>query len=300
MEKVDLILNYLEGKLDDKAKVDFETRLQEDASLATEVSAIRKDWNRQRLGDWLNGDLPEAEATALSLELEADESLRNELQDLKQINEIMSIAHRNQILKDVEKIAITEERRSPVQNQRTFWIKAASILFLLGILSFYVFYLPAQFSNTTLVTKHFKLYGKGNLLSVDIDDTQKSIYKTGLDYYNQGAYEAAISTFQKIPSSSTSYNNVLFYIANSYFALNQPEKSISILSKLLFDSNDASTKSRLQWYLGCAYLKADREAKAIEQFSALALDNTDPFYQRKAQKILKEIEVVWRKLPGVK
>jgi len=301
MERIALILDYLNGKLDEEEKVRFETRLREDADWAKEVSSVQEELNYQRLSDWLAGRLSESEGQSLEEELKVNPELQQQLEEVKSIAPVLDAVHQNTILNEVKEIANQKTAPIPLQNHwRKRWLIAASFL-LIVMLAGYLFYLPAQYSNAALAHQYFEAYpAQGNLLNLEEEVPILASYKNGAIAYDQQDFQKAITYFQKIPKVSPFYNNGQFYQANAHLALNQSNEAIRILSEQLANQPATSAKSRLQWYLALAHLQAQEESKAIAQLKELAKQESDLFYQKQAKQLITKLEATWRSLPGVK
>lgn len=296
MDGITTILNYLQGKLAQKELLAFELKLKEDTLFAQEVALVQEDWNRQRLSDWLDGDLSGEEVEALKKDLEASEALRQELEQLKEAKQVLAAAHRNTILKDIDKIAAAPPKVVPLKRNRS-WLRVASILFLVAALALYFLVLPSQFSNTALLAQYHEPYpSSGNLLGIDQEARPNTFYKAGIRFYDQKNYAKAIEQLQQVPNNSTYYLSGQFYLANAYLAKQEATQAVPIFTQLLSNDLDASEQSRLQWYLALSHLAADQEELAKQQLSQLSENEADLFYQRKAQGLLKQLNGFWRKL----
>ena len=64
--------------------------------------------------------------------------------------------------------------------------------------------------------------------------------------------------------------------------------------------NDSSNEfsDQAAWYLGLAYLQAGQEEKARDILVQLA-NNSQDLYGDHARELLIDMEIFWRKLPGI-
>ncbi|MEM1319443.1 MAG: tetratricopeptide repeat protein [Bacteroidota bacterium] len=300
MEELIQITKYLQNELGPEARRRFETRLASDEDFAAKVAEVRSDLSSQQLLDWLDGLLPADEADQLSKQLEVDPQLRQQLQQVKEARLLLSTAHQNRILEDVEQIASQEAPPPRLQKPRFRWLQVAAVLLLLLALGGYTLYLPTQYSNQALYAQYIEYYpGQGALMTSGGEQGRPAPHQQALKPYDQGDYEQALSLLQQVPASSPYYNDIQFYLANTHLALGQAEAAVTILQDLLPKAAGLGSKSRMRWYLALAHLGAGQLEEALVHLEDLQQPEADRFYQRKAEELLSKLNSSWRKLPGI-
>ncbi len=115
--------------------------------------------------------------------------------------------------------------------------------------------------------------------------TQLTPTEKACENYEKTNFPEAISQFEDI-LKDTVWQDASFYLAISYLANDQAEKSIEILNQI----SDSETQFALErkWYLGLAFLKiGDKELAKIE-LNKLKASNS--VWGKRAEKILGELE----------
>lgn len=125
------------------------------------------------------------------------------------------------------------------------------------------------------------------------DLSQKSLDAEEQAYQNYQAleFEKALENFEIAkPELGEQNTKMLFYLGNTYLALNKPKEAIETFNELLAlpDNITRTYVSKTKWYLGLSYLKANDMDKAEEIFVDLSQNATDS-YKEKAEQALDQI-----------
>lgn len=98
--------------------------------------------------------------------------------------------------------------------------------------------------------------------SIDIE----LLKQQGVNYYQNGYYEDALSYFLKIPYSKRD-ETVYILIANSYESIGKTHHAVDTLNRLIQTSRTMPISHKAYYNLGNLYLKNDRHEEAIKAYN---------------------------------
>lgn len=201
--------------------------------------------------------------------------------------------------KHLKKAITAEERKQQKQylksieaslkidnNRKKFnWRIAASILLLIGLGSYFVFF-NQSLSNNELYTKYF--YPYENVIEPIVRDQMKLTKKGEVfSLYERGAYEKAIEGFNQLLSqNSFDVATLNFYKANAYLQLKEYEKAQPLFAKIVANKNKEWQAESL-WYLGLISLKLNEVADAKKYFEEL---KNQPFKNKEVNDLLDKLQ----------
>ena len=114
------------------------------------------------------------------------------------------------------------------------------------------------------------------------DQRQDQLFKA-MQQYSIGNYEQALQLFKSVNYTDRK-GEVDLYVGNCLLILNQPEEAIQTL-KQVTELADDQIKSKANWYLALAYLKANNLPMAEEILTEIS-QREDDMYQQAAGEIL--------------
>jgi tetratricopeptide (TPR) repeat protein len=172
------------------------------------------------------------------------------------------------------------------------WVAAAAIFALIAVLCFIE---PAsnheQVFDNNFIAFEDKVSEEIDLMlstrSVGDDESHAFLrmIREGMEHYNKKEYDQAIPIFEEYLEKNTvasDYNQIKFYLAVSFLAQNETEKSAKIFENLAqLDGEEIQEDSK--WYLSLAYARIGKKAEAKAQLEELASSEK---YGTKASKIL--------------
>jgi hypothetical protein len=223
MSQVDLIENYLDGKLTEKELSDFEIRLKTDQEFAREVETHRE----------VNSFIKK------KAKMEEFKSTLTEAAD-DYFNE-----------------------QNPLQKKtlRISWVyKTAAAVLILIATSMGLYLLLKPVSPEKIYAQYYQPYPTD--VFTRSDNTNKSDFILALQQFQQKNYKKALEIFSIMPESDSLKVTISFYCGLSYLETGNNESAIICLQKATTDETNA-IYTVAQWYLSLAYLKNNETDKAI-------------------------------------
>lgn len=166
------------------------------------------------------------------------------------------------------------------RNPRIWWVAASFI----GLLIATYFFSFQQTSSEELFAENFEPY-RNVIQPIVRGEQDESIKTTAFVAYENKEYEKAIQSFSElIKSESETYPT--FYLANSYLAIQDTEKAISLFKEYINTGGDF--KDKATWYLALAYLKGNNITSSKSILQNIVTSKAYNF--EKAALLLKELK----------
>lgn len=179
-----------------------------------------------------------------------------------------------QLAKNIESISGSNQRSWP-------YLKvAASIVFI--FLTIFAIYKVTDSSKTRqeLFAAYYEPYP--DLISVRISDESDQAWEKALKSYQAGDYNEAIKQFDTSVVPTEYEDDVAFYKAMAFLALNQSEEAISLLKTL----KEGKYHQQVRWYLALGYIQKDEPVEARDLLKEIGPDD---FNWSEAQHLIDEI-----------
>lgn len=251
-EQYELIEAYLKNELSVSDRTLFETDMQSDAELRTEV-------DRQR--------------------------------DLRLGLRAVGIERALQQARAQYKTTSTESARPgwqptvvrPLSTWR-YWAVAASTVVILGI-GFYTYQrttgerVDIAYAMTDELTKGFP----SGIISPEV----RTKFKDALTNYKAGKYDQVIERLRTLPADKQTVYYKNYFLGLSYLANRQPTQAIPALNKALATPS-VPLRQKVDWCLALAYVKNRQNEKALPILKRISIDKSHPF-QSLAQRVLQKI-----------
>ncbi len=231
---------------------------------------------------YLEGNLSEQERIAFEERLLHDETLQQQVAEMKLMRAGIRQASRHAAL---QKLKALEETLPAVNSSRLnlwsgTWLQVAAVL-LIGFLT-YIFW-PFSVDEQELFATHFEAYPNIIMPTVRGEVANDSTLKAlAFRAYDQKQYEEAALLFNRMESKDA---NILFYLSNCYLALNQPTKALPLLESVL--NNYDVFDEQAEWYLAICLLKLEERERATQALQKVVERNSA--YKNKAQTILDKL-----------
>jgi tetratricopeptide (TPR) repeat protein len=231
---------------------------------------------------YLEGNLSEQERTAFEARLLHDESLQQQVADMKLLRAGIIHASRKLALQDLKTL---ENTLPPVSKNGlslwyNTWLQAAAVL-LIGLVTYALW--PNTVDEQELFASHFEVYPNIIMPTVRGEMANDSTLKAlAFRAYDQKQYEEASLLFNRIDNKDV---NILFYLGNCYLANNQAEKALPLFEKVL--SEYEVFDEQAEWYIAVSYLKLEERGRASEALKKVVAGNSA--YKEKAQTILDKL-----------
>lgn len=243
MENTELIERYFEGKMNAAEKQAFEARVAQETPLSEEVALQRT----------IREGLRAVGRARMLTQLEMVESRMSEYHPPTQV------------------IRFDERTR-----QRFYWAAAAAVLLLIPV----YFLLKANAAEEKLFARYFTPYE--NVAT----QSPRDPLNQALEQYRSKNYAKALGILETMEDKGDVSDSTLFYKANVHLQLDQPREAIAALQKVPATS---TFYEEAQWYLALALLKNDDSEEAQEIVSKIAQKPTHPYHQQ-AEKLAKELK----------
>ena len=252
---IQLIEKFLDGRMSEAEKKEFENKLKLDQRL----SEMMTDMNLLVEG----------------IKLSAAQSSKEEKSDrLKFFNEI------NEIEKNAFDPA-SEAKIIPLY-RKPWVLSAAASVILLVTLTFY--FLREQTPlNEKLYAAHFEPFDSpGSGLTRGTNEV--TLKTQAYEAYDNGNYKVATQLFEQIVNEKEDAIAQLC-LGNTYLAQNDLSKAEKVFTEMLTKQSELITQAK--WYLALTYLKENKMERAKATLWEISKSST---YGEKAQQLLKELD----------
>lgn len=112
-------------------------------------------------------------------------------------------------------------------------------------------------------------------------------FKSGIVAYNQSNYSKAIQNFEESLKQNQNVNSANYYVGMSYFNLNKHNKAITAFDKVINSSSSFADDS--MWYKSLSLINKGQKSKAKTILESLV--NTNSNFKNAAQKKLQELNL---------
>jgi hypothetical protein len=199
MNKIEMIEQYLDGKLSGTELLNFENRLKTDQEFANEVETTR--------------------------------DVNYFLQKKAKIDNF------KELISEVSEDYFNDENIEEKKRNNFWYLKIAAIaLILIGMgISFYLILKPVTLKE--LYAQYYKPYNTD--VYTRSDNSDSSLLNLALQKYQQKEYSNALELFSKLQSVDSNKIVISFYNGISYLETDKYEKAISLLKLASSDSSNA-------------------------------------------------------------
>ena len=262
IDTLDLMDQYLRGKLSDSEKKAFEKRIATEEDLQEEVlihQQLLTIHNQEKIA--FNNSSYQQELVQMM------ETLQEE--DNTKLSQKIRTIGKNQ-----QQIATHRLRRKKTVN----WLYsvAASIVVLISLV--FIFNTPKDLPD------YYQNYVNWEELpSFTVKGDPEELFEKGEVFFKNKEYKNAIATLAIIEPEDKWYPFALLYLGASYDQLNENEKAIATFQKLAsLTTSEESSKG--YWYQLLLYLKTNQKEKALEM-KAKILENPNHYKYKEATEL---------------
>ncbi|NBP69962.1 MAG: hypothetical protein EBR30_19370 [Cytophagia bacterium] len=231
---------------------------------------------------YLEGSLSEQERTAFEEKLLHDETLRQQVDEMKLMRAGIIRASRRAALENLKTL---ESTLPPVEKKgltlwANIWLQAAAVL-VIGLITYALW--PTSVDEKEFLSTDFEVYPNVIMPTVRGEIPNDSTLKAlAFRAYDQKQFEEAEQLFNRIDNKDV---NILFYLGNCYIATKQPDKALPLFKNVLNDYNVFDEQA--EWYIAVSYLKLEDREKAKETLNKIAASESS--YKAKALLILEKL-----------
>lgn len=268
MNNTTKIIQYILEELSPLERRRFEELLGKEPELQKEVEAVRAALELARQN--LEARTPE-EKEQLIADIQAEEHIRN-FED-RQPSE-QEAAFRKALT------AAMDRSKTPRKNTRNLgrWFSVA----LLAAASLLFFVIPKS-SMSSLVDRYYAPAAENGILE-QVEITRNNM-NPGVQFYLNADYSAAMDWFLMHDSSSDP-DWIRFFYALTWYELDQPDRSLSVLDDLIANG-DGTFAVHANWYTVLILAKEGRREEALKH-----LENfnwKDSPYRRESSKLTRSL-----------
>lgn len=247
----------------------------------------------ERIEQYLEGKLPQAEQEALEAEMKADPALQKEVASVRDLIRGIERAEEKAFAQQLKawEGKIQAEKSKPkgkirmLRSQNRLLRMAAAFMILIAVV---FLLLPGESDPQELFAQHFQPYpDKLTTMGEGPVELDQDLAKQAMASYNAGAYAEALPLLQSLRQQAPDISLLKLYLGIAALQSGQQELARQSLASLA-ESNTAY-QAEAQWYLALSYLKAGEASAAQEQLQAIGQNANSP-YQPQARKVLKALE----------
>lgn len=258
-----------------------------EASTTRKVEEIDQYLNEELTGEKLTSFETELENNP---DLASEIELFSEIDKAIQETEVMGLrAKLENIIKDVNHEE--KQKRSFISKINTSKVAiasvAASLVLILSITGL-ISRNNTPSTDTELYAQFYQPYETTGIFRSG-DALVDSKLTKALHMFNQKEYREAINLFSEILVIDQNNPVSNFYSGIAYQEIAQTDKAIQSYQKVIRDRDNLFIE-QAQWYIGLCYLQNENRKKAYRQFKKIA--TSDSFYQEKASAILRKIKYI--------
>lgn len=255
----------------------------------------------QRILDYVNGKMNEEDHRKMEAEINADDSLKKEVtfyQDIAKTTQKMEDDELRRLLSETDHELAGEgffESEPKARSRGIFpiWkaVAVAASLALLLIVGWW--HGNYNYNNQALAERHFDAGVVQNM--VRSNGGSDSPLSSGMTALSSRNYEEAISFFESIPDSSGQYPEARLYLAIARYQSGDFKSAFSQSSEVSESTSRFRQKAR--WLQINSLLELNETDTPFQTLlDEAVIDDTDPFYQKKALELRDDLESIWRKL----
>ena len=265
----DKISKYVEGKMSEKDKLDFELQITNDQEIAAKIQHYQNTVDAFEIIGLAN----EVEATL------EEEGFFNE----------------NDAFNEPDKpgIDITASNEQSLSWKRMMSI-AAAILML--IISACLFYASRTHSDPALASSFFETPE----LSRSLKDagTEASQLDVGVAAYHAGKFEEAAEQFASFSADDDAYQQAQYNLAHTYYQQAKYSTAASVFQNLIGELSIEETEMRehAEWYLILTHLKMGETGQTFNTLMEKMLTNEDHLYHSFAKDLNKKLNSFWHSI----
>ena len=245
----------------------------------------------QQIEQYLNGTLATAEASAFAEKLKKDPDFAQKVSEYQNLLTGIEEFGQDEFLGKVRSwetaLAATEKNtETKTLPLKQYFARAAVVLLVLLPLGYWMFLQNTPSStNDELFALYFEPYHD---VITPRSPEAGELLSQGMEYYNSGNYEEAITYLEKYLAGDTDKPAVDFYLGMSYLATHQTAKAIQSFKKVIAHGDSVFVEIA-EWNLALAYLKEKDEVNLKRQLQSIISMPNHPYHAR-AIELDKQIE----------
>jgi hypothetical protein len=154
-------------------------------------------------------------------------------------------------------------------------------------------YANSNYSNQALADRHFDAQVTQQM--VRSESGTEGLLSPGLQALSSGQWEEAILFFETIPESSGQYLESRLYLALAHYQSKDFKAALDIADEVRTSTSRFQQKAR--WLQLSSLLQLNETGDTFHLLlDDATTDNTDPYYQKMAKELEREMGSFWRKI----
>ncbi len=247
--------------------------------------------NYNRIQDYFENKMSEADTTDFKIEIENNKDLQNEVAEYKTIVSGIETFGMQQMLDQIHEEEITKKPKSSVNSLKIIGLVA--LLALIGALAYQLINIPQKENVEPLEEPVYQSniqYAKSMKslegLPVTLSSDNQAAFQEAMIAYRMKDFNKADKLFEQINASNRISDTISIYHANVLIELGQYQQAISLLSPLTITDNSPYYYDAI-WFQAKAYLSYDKLDSARVMIKKLT--DSDNKYQDHAVTIFEKI-----------
>ncbi len=239
------------------------------------------------------GSLSESQSAELERLRETDTDFAADFEFERELQSTLKKKERQEIKSlfsnlDIEAVTDSEDSRPKETETKVIsirpWLVAASVIFLLGLGSWLLFFNNPDFNTDQLYAANFAPY-ENVVHPIERGEQLEDLSTRAFTAYEDEDYSLALELFKELQVQQTD-PYIAFYKAIVLMQLEKHQEAIPLLEGYI--ENDGQLKDRATWYLALAYLKQNDVAESKTQLEKLV--EMGSFKKEASQKLLGELD----------
>lgn len=233
------------------------------------------DTTNRKIEEFLDKELPKTESDAFRQELDNNETLAQEVQFIKEVNESITDDEVYYLRQKLNLLINQQSNKIP-------FIKIASGIAAGIVIIFSILTITKGPNPLEAYDQFYSPYVSD--LSTRSAENKITGLQFGIKLYEEGDYETAVNILENYNNENFDSPAGKYYLGLSALAASQHHIAQKCFEELI-NSENYSYSLHAKWYLGMLYLKKGQTELAKPLFEELS--NTDNYYSARAKKILK-------------
>ncbi|OWW26948.1 hypothetical protein B4Q04_04535 [Zobellia sp. OII3] len=240
--------------------------------------------NDTLINGYFEGSLTESQKKDFDHLLETDVQFAEDFKFQRELQESLKKEERKAVKQMFAAMSASEPKQEAKVISLRPWLVAASIIFLVGIGSWFVFFNTHNYSTDELYNANFVAYE--NVVhpierSAELEDLQTRAFTA----YENEDYAEALSLFKTLQEKNND-GYIQFYEAITLMQLQKHKEAVPLLENYI--EADGELKDRAIWYLALSDLKLGRIDESKIQLQKLVSKNG--FKAAAAKRLLEELD----------
>ncbi|WP_155600622.1 hypothetical protein [Zobellia amurskyensis] len=239
--------------------------------------------NEELINGYFEGSLSEEQKREFDHLFETNPDFKTDFEFQEELKRALVKSERKQLKQILSNTNVPQEKeKSQVIHLRP-WLVAASLVLLVGISSWLIFFNRPDIDSQQLYASNFAPY-ENVVHPIERGEQLEDLKTRAFIAYENESYQQAIELFKTLNDKNND-KYIIFYEAISLMQLNKHREATPLLESYIEDNGEL--KDRAIWYLALTYLKLNKIEECKEQLNLLA--HREGFKTKAAKNLLAEL-----------